>query len=306
MSGIFGVVTNGNCSEDLYYGTDYHSHLGTEFGGMAVCGDSLQRIIHNISKEQFKGKFHEDYSKLVGRYGIGTISALDEQPIALNSKFGQFAVVTNGKVQNLESVAEDMLKKGNSFTEIRNDTLNATEVVAKLISQGNNVVEGIEYVFNKIEGSISLLLVSKEGVYAARDHIGVNPLIIGERGGDIAVTTETTAFQNLGFKYKRELKAGEISLLNKEGIHTKVEGKDEGKTCAFLWIYTGYPSSDYDNIRVESARYRCGEMLLKKDIEAGLIADCVTGVPDSGTAHAIGYAEERLLMERRYLLKEYL
>jgi len=293
MSGIFGVVSNRNCSSDLFYGTDYHTNLGTTFGGMAVYGTKgLERYVESLSNGQFKALFHDKYKKLAGHYGIGAISALDEQPIAQKSKFGSFAVVINGEIQNLEEIARCMMRKGESFSEIRDDTYNAAEVVAKLVKKEQSITQGIEYAFDMIKGSISMLLVCDEGVYAARDNIGVNPLTIGEKEGSLAVTTETIAFQNLHFKYKRDLMAGEIVLLNKDGIHTKVEGKKEGQTCAFLWIYTGYPADTYDGIDVEPARNRCGAMLFRKDQELGYRFDCVTGVPDSGTGHALGYANE--------------
>ncbi len=302
MSGIFGVVSKkGDCAETLFYGTDYHSHLGTEYGGMAVLGEKFTRHIHNLSQTQFKSKFYEDYKHMRGNKGIGVISSFDEQPIYLESKFGPFCIVTNGFVENSKGLMQDLLKEGVSFSEVSRGVVNITELVAKLICLGNNIIDGIEKMFNSIEGSCSLLLLNKDGIYAARDRLGYTPLVIGKKPDAWAVTTETSAFPNIGFEIAKYIQPGEIVLINEKGIQDKKLGGKVNQTCAFLWIYTGFPASSYDGINVETARERCGRALAKgdKDIEI----DIVAGVPDSGTSHAIGYAMQSGKPYRRPLVK---
>ena len=301
MSGIFGVASKKDCAEILFYGTDYHSHLGTEYGGMAVLGRDFSRHIHNISQTQFKSKFYEDYKKMRGNRGIGVISALEEQPIYLKSKFGPFCVVTNGYIENAEALADGLLKKGISFSEVSKGPVNATELIAKLITQGNTIVDGIEKVFELIEGSCSLLLLNKDGVYAARDRFGYTPLVVGKRNDAWAVTSETSAFPNSDFEVVKHLGPGEIVLLTENGIARQREGGKEEQICTFLWIYTGFPSSNYEGINTEIVRERCGRFLAKRDKD--IEVDVVSGVPDSGIAHAIGYAMESEKPFRRPLVK---
>jgi len=300
MSGIFGVVSKGDCNQDLFYGTDYHSHLGTQFAGLAVWGEELMRKIHDIKGNQFKAKFYEDYKKMEGNKGIGVISANDEQPICVNSKFGPFALVTNGFIDNAAALAKELYKKGLSFSEMSAGQINLTELVAKLIIQGKTIIDGIEHMFSKIDGSCSLLLLNKEGVYAARDRLGYTPLVVGERGKDYAITTETTAFSNLGFKVTKYLQPGEVLLINEKGMAPKRKGQEKNQICAFLWIYTGFPASSYEGITVELVRERCGRSLAKND---NIKCDLVSGIPDSGTTHAIGYAMESRVSFRRPLVK---
>ncbi|MFA5096343.1 MAG: amidophosphoribosyltransferase [Candidatus Omnitrophota bacterium] len=300
MSGIFGVVSKKDCGEDLFYGTDYHSHLGTQFAGLAVFGKELQRKIHDIRGSQFKAKFHEDYRKLKGNKGIGVISARDEQPVVVNSKFGAFAIVTNGYIDNAPELAKELFKQGKSFSEVTDGRVNLTELVAKMIIHSRNIIEGIERMFGKIDGSCSLLLLNKDGVYAARDRLGLTPLIIGRRGNNWAVTTETSAFLNLGYKIVKYLEPGEIVLLNESGVIAKRKGAKSNQVCSFLWIYTGFPASNYENINVEMSRERSGAMLARSD---NILADMVSGIPDSGTAHAIGYSMESGIPLRRPLVK---
>ena len=301
MSGIFGVVTSrGDCFEPLLYGTDYHSHLGTEYGGLAILGDEFTRKIHNISQSQFKSKFYDDYGKMPGNKGIGVISADEEQPMYLNSHLGPFAICTNGRIENLDTLASEMLQRGISFSEVRDGHLNATEVIAKMINEGKNIIEGIELVFNKIQGSCSLLLLNKEGVYAARDRYGYTPLVIGEKDGAWSITSETTSFPNTGFKIKKYLQPGEIILINESGLNEKRPGGQTNQTCSFLWIYTGFPASSYEGINAELVRERSGQLLAQND---DIEVDVVSGVPDSGTGHAIGYAMESKVPFRRPLVK---
>jgi len=302
MSGIFGVVSKASCAETLFYGTDYHSHLGTEYGGLAVLGQDFTRQIHNISQSQFKSKFFDDYKSMNGNKGIGVISALDEQPIYLNSKFGPFCIVTNGIVENTEELSAKLLRKGISFSEVSKKAVNATELIAKLINQGNDLIDGVEKMFGAIDGSCSLLLLNRDGVYAARDRFGYTPLIIGRREDAWAVTSETSAFPNNGFEITKHIEPGEIILINEDGIvQRRPAGGDVNQICAFLWIYTGFPASSYEGINVEIVRERCGRYLARRDKD--IEVDLVSGVPDSGTAHALGYAMESGKPFRRPLVK---
>ena len=302
MSGIFGIVSKGNCVETLFYGTDYHSHLGTEFGGLAVFGDGFSRHIRDISQSQFKAKLFDDYLGMKGNKGIGVISDLDEQPIYLNSKFGPFSIVTNGIVENAEVLADQLKQKGISFSEVSKRAVNSTELVAKLISQGDTIIDGIEKMFNAIEGSCSLLLLNEDGVYAARDRYGYTPLVIGRRKDAWAVTSETTAFPNNEFKIIKHLDPGEVILINDEGIMQRRQGcRDVDQICAFLWIYTGFPASNYEGINTEIVREKCGRYLAKHDKDIDV--DMVSGVPDSGLAHGLGYAMESGKPFRRPLVK---
>ncbi len=302
MSGIFGVVSpKENCIKDLFYGTDYHSHMGTEFAGIAVYSDKIQRSIHNINQSQFKSKFFDEYRHIKATKGIGVISAFDEQPIYINSRFGKFCIITNGLIDNAEELMENLMKKGITFTEVTNGKINATEVIAKLISQGKNVVDGIEKMFRVIKGSCSLLILNKDGIYAARDRMGFTPLIIGQRENSYAVTSESCAYPNTDYNVIKNLGPGEIILIDEKGIHQKKQPGSTEKICAFLWIYTGYPASSYNGINVESVREKCGKCLAKKDKD--IEVDLVSGVPDSGTAHALGYAMESGKPFRRPLVK---
>jgi amidophosphoribosyltransferase len=302
MSGIFGVVSKGNCVETLFYGTDYHSHLGTEYGGMAILGDEFTRHIRDVSQSQFKSKFYDDYRHMKGNKGIGVVSASDEQPIYLNSKFGPFSIATNGIVENAEELTAKLLSKGISFSEVSGKGVNTTELIAKLISQGNNLIDGIEKMFDVIEGSISLLLLNRAGIYAARDRFGYSPLVIGKRQDAWAVTSETCAFPNNEFEVVRNLEPGEIVLINEDGIvQRRPGGGGVDQICAFLWIYTGFPASSYEGVNVEIVRERSGRYLAKRDTDIDV--DLVSGVPDSGFGHGLGYAMESGKPFRRPLVK---
>lgn len=307
MSGLFGVASKEPCVEDLFYGTDYLTHMGTEYGGMAVLEKQTEddsriiRRIRNISQSQFKSKFYDDYQEMHGNMGIGVISDKDEQPIFLNTKHGPLALSTSGLIENHKELIDKLLADGNSFSETVDGHSNSTEIIGKLISQGNSIVDGIQKMFKLIKGSCSLLLLSRDGIYAARDRYGYVPIIIGERDGDWAVTSETNTFSNLGYKIKKDLLPGEIMLINGDGVKTLVQGQDKTKQiCTFLWIYTGFPASTYENISVEVVRERCGRFLAKRD---DVEADIAAGVPDSGVAHAIGYAMESGIPYRRPLIK---
>jgi amidophosphoribosyltransferase len=301
MSGIFGVVSKEDCVETLFYGTDYHSHLGTEYGGMAVLGEDFVREIHNISQSQFKSKFYEDYERMKGNKGIGVISAIDEQPIYQNSKFGPFCIATNGFIENSKALAKGLMKKGISFSEVSKGMVNETELIAKLVTQGNDLVDGIEKMFDVIDGSSSLLLLNRDGVYAARDRLGYTPLVVGKRKDAWAITSETSAFTNNDFAVVKYLEPGEVVLINEEGMVQSRPGENINQICAFLWIYTGFPASSYEEINVETVRERCGQFLAERDHD--LEVDVVSGVPDSGIAHALGYAMKSGKPYRRPLVK---
>ena len=301
MSGVFGVVSKGNCSDTLLYGVDYHSHLGTEYGGIAILGKKFHRQIHNITNSQFKSKFYEDLTRIEGNKGIGVISDSNEQPMYMNARTGPFCLVTSGLIENLNELADELLKKGFSFSEMRNGTVNPTELVGKIISQGETIVEGIKMVFDSIEGSCSMLLLNTEGIYAARDRLGYTPLVIGKRDNDWAVTSETCAFPNNGFDIEKTLEPAEIALITENGIIVKSEPRKDNQICTFLWIYTGFPASSYENINAEIVRERCGVALAKNDTDIEI--DLVAGIPDSGVGHALGYAQESKKPLRRPMVK---
>ena len=301
MSGIYGVASSEDCIELLFYGTDYHSHLGTSFGGLAVLGDNFVRQIHDISQTQFKSKFFEVHQQMKGYKGIGVVSDCDEQPIFLNCKIGPFYIVTMGLLTNKEELAKSLFAQGKSLSETGGSGINATEIVAKLISQGKSIEDGIEKMFEVIEGSCSLLILHNDGIYAARDRHGYTPLIVGFKQDEWAVASESTAFPNLDFEFFKEIQPGEIVLLNEDGLVTRRPGGTVNQICTFLWIYTGFPASCYEGISVEMVRENCGKFLAKadKDIES----DLASGVPDSGIGHAIGYAIEAGIPYRRPLVK---
>lgn len=302
MSGIFGVVSRKDCTETLFYGTDYHSHLGTQYGGLAVLGDRFNRQIHNLSQHQFKSKFFDDTKHLKGNKGIGVISALDEQPIYLNSRFGEFCIASNGFIENLEELAGRLMAEGISFTEVgQAGWVNITELIGKLIVREKDLLSGIEKMFNLIDGSCSILILHRDGVYAIRDRFGYSPLVVGQSPDAWAVTTDTCAFPNLDFKIKKFLEPGEIVLLSENGMVQKKEGRAKNQVCAFLWIYTGFPASDYEGINVEVVREESGKNLARHDRDLDI--DVVTGVPDSGTSHALGYAMASGKPYRRPLVK---
>lgn len=301
MSGIYGVVSEKDCLNDLFYGVDYHSHLGTEYGGLVVLGETFQRQIHNIAQTQFKSKFFNEYHTLKGNKGIGAISS-EEQPIYLKSKFGEFCVVTNGFIENSSILAEGLFKLGISFAEVSDQGINQTELAAKIISQGSSIKEGIEKLFDMIEGSCSVLVLTRQGIYAARDRLGYTPLVIGQKLGSLAVTSETSAFPNNDFIVTKYVEPGEIVFLSEaQDISVKRTGASTKQTCSFLWIYTGFPASNYEGINTEVVRERCGRCLARRDKD--IKPDLVCGVPDSGAAHAIGYAAESGVPYRRPLVK---
>ncbi len=302
MGGIFGVVSNSDCVADLFYGTDYHSHLGTMRGGMAVWNaDGFQRSIHDITNTQFRSKFEDDLPGMTGTMGIGVISDHEAQPLLINSRHGAYGIVTVGKVNNLDALVGAALEKnGVHFSETTAGRVNPTQLVAHLIDQRESFEEGIEFAQSKIEGSCSLLILTEKGIIAARDRMGRTPLMVGRKEGAHAITFETCALPNLGYEVERYLGPGEIVHLTSEGVEQLKPPGEEMRICAFLWVYYGYPASSYEGINVETVRYRCGRKLRERDeVEVDLVA----GIPDSGTGHAIGYANAAEIPYRRPFVK---
>jgi amidophosphoribosyltransferase len=300
MSGLFGVASRSNCMEDLFYGTDYHSHLGTEFAGLAIRNQQIRRGIHRIAHGQFKNLFDDYYRAHSGNSGIGVISDGDPQPIVLESRFGVFAIATAGLITNAEKLGRELVEAGTTFSEVLEGRLNQTELVSKLIAQGADPVNGIQMAIDRIEGSISILLLTAQGVYAACDTHGRFPLAIGTKDWATAAASETCAFPNLGFKVRKYLQPGEVVRFGPDGIADTASAAGTKKICAFLWVYTSYPASAHEGVTVETVRERCGQALARKD---DVEADLASGVPDSGTGHAVGYAMESGLPFRRPLVK---
>ena len=291
MGGIYGVVSKENCVDDLFYGTDYHSHLGTRRGGLAVFNRSgFTRFIHNIETSQFRSNFEDDIQKMAGNMGIGCISDTEDQPLVISSHLGNYAIVTVGRINNLASlVKRTFSQKSSHFSEMGGGGVNPTELIATLISREDTFSDGIRFAQEAIEGSCSILLLTAHGIYAARDRFGRTPLVIGEKDGAYCVSMERSAFPNLGYKLTKELGPGEIVRLTSEGVEQMSPPGNTLRICAFLWIYFGYPASRYEGMSVEVARNRCGAALARND---NVEVDIVAGVPDSGTPHAIGYANE--------------
>jgi amidophosphoribosyltransferase len=300
MSGIFGIASRSNCMEDLFYGTDYHSHLGTEFAGLAIQGNRIHREIHRMAHGQFKSLFDGFYHNYSGQLGVGVISDSEPQPIIAQTRFGTFAIVTTGLIANRSQLERELIEQGVSFTAIEDGQLNQTELVAKIIALSSGIVEGIEDLFRRIEGSVSLLLMTADGIYAACDGHARLPLVIGTRQGAMAATNETCAFPNLELQACKYLQPGEIVFFNASGMEEATQPRGKKRICSFLWIYTGYPASSYEGVSVETVRERCGQALARKD---SVQVDLVAGVPDSGTGHAIGYAMQSGRPFRRPLVK---
>lgn len=290
MGGFFGVAAKEDCVLDLFFGTDYHSHLGTRRAGMTVYDreNGFDRAIHNIENAPFRTKFDKDVNELHGQLGIGCISDYEPQPLLVRSHHGTYAISTVGKINNADKLVKDILFKGHAqFMEMSGGEVNATELVAALINQQDNLVEGIRYAQEVIDGSMTILIMTPKGIYAARDRLGRTPVSLGRKEGAHCVSFESFAYLNLGYTADRELGPGEIVVVTPDGVKTLVQPGKNMKICTFLWIYYGYPSSSYEGISVEQMRYNCGAKLAERD---NVQPDIVAGVPDSGTAHAIGYA----------------
>ncbi len=292
MGGFFGVASKEDCMFDLFFGTDYHSHLGTRRAGMAVYDreKGFDRAIHNIENSPFRTKFDKDVASMKGGLGIGCISDYEPQPLIVRSHHGTYAIVTVGKINNTNEIVEQLFKNGHShFLEMSGGDVNATELVASVINQKPNLIEGIQYAQEVIDGSMTMLIMTPKGILAARDKLGRTPVAIGRKEGAYCVSFESFAYLNLGYTSERELGPGEIAIVTPEGVQTLVKPGEEMRICTFLWVYYGYPSSSYEGVSVEEMRYRCGAMLARRD---DAHPNTVAGVPDSGTAHAIGYANE--------------
>jgi amidophosphoribosyltransferase len=301
MGGLFGSVGKQNCINDLFYGTDYHSHLGTKRGGLAVKnGSDFARSIHNIENDYFRSKFEADLPKLSGTKGIGIISDHDPQPLIIGSHLGPFAIVTVCKINNIEELAARAFQNKRHFSEMSGSEMSPTELIAMLISEKGSFVEGIQFAQESIKGSCSMLLLTADGVYAARDKLGRTPIIIGRKDGAYAASSETCAFTNLGYEVEHYLGPGEIVMMTPDGYEQRKKPNDKMQICSFLWVYYGYPASSYEGINVEAVRNRCGQALAKND---DVEIDFVAGIPDSGIGHAIGYASTRNIPYMRPFVK---
>ncbi len=301
MGGFFGVASTSECTTDLFFGTDYHSHLGTKRGGLAVRnGSALRNVIHSIENAPFRTKFEDDLDKLEGNTGIGVISDYDDQPLIVASHLGNYAIVTVGRINNTQELTKRALSKGAHFLEMSGGDINPTELVATLINEGDNFTNGIRQAQELIDGSCSMMLLTEEGIYLARDRYGRTPIIVGKKDGAWAATFETCAFPNLGYDYERDLGPAEIALMTADGVEQKAEPGEAMRICSFLWIYYGYPASTYEGINVEEARYRNGAALSEGD---DVDPDMVAGIPDSGVGHALGYAMESGIPYRRPFVK---
>lgn len=291
MGGFFGVASQQDCVFDLFFGIDYHSHLGTRRGGMAVYGeDGFNRAIHNIENSPFRTKFDKDVQEMKGYYGIGCISDYEPQPLIVRSHHGTFALTTVSKINNLEELTQKLFAEGHAhFQEMSSGDINATELVASLINRKDNLIDGISYALEQVDGSLSLLLMNSAGIYAARDKQGRTPVVIGRKENAFCASFENFAYKNLGYKDYKELGPGEIVVMTDKNCITLANPGKDMKICTFLWVYYGYPSSSYEGISVEQMRYNCGAKMAQRD---NVQPDIVAGVPDSGIAHAIGYANE--------------
>ena len=290
MGGFFGVASKEDCVFDLFFGTDYHSHLGTRRAGMAVYSKEkgFDRAIHNIENSPFRTKFDKDANTMQGNLGIGCISDYEPQPLLVRSHHGTYAITTVGKINNTDSIVTEIFQKGHShFLEMSGGDINATELVAAIINQRDNLVEGLQYAQELIEGSMSIMLLTPKGIYISRDKLGRTPIAVGKKENAYCAAFESFAYLNLGYQDVKELGPGEIAVITPDGMTTLVQPGKDMKICTFLWVYYGYPSSSYEGISVEQMRYNCGAKLAERD---NVQPDIVAGVPDSGLAHAIGYA----------------
>jgi len=302
VGGFFGVVAASDCVHDLFFGTDYHSHLGTKRGGLAVPnGDGIVRFIHNIENAQFRSKFESDLGSLAGTRGVGVISDFEDQPVLIRSHLGDYALVTVGVVKNNEALVRKAFdRRLIHFSEMSGGEINPTELVASLINQERTFADGLRNALSAVEGACSMLLLTERGVYAARDRRGRTPVVIGRKDGAWAASLETCAFPNLGYEVDRYLGPGEVVFLTEEGVEPVKPAEDVLQICGFLWVYYGYPASSYEGINVETVRNRCGELLARQD---NVEVDMVAGIPDSGVGHGLGYAAAARIPFRRPFVK---
>ena len=301
MSGLFGVISNKPCATDLFYGTDYHSHLGTRRAGLSTIDNGVMHLnIHNIENTQFKSKFSVDIHEMKGDKGIGVISDTDAQPIVCNSHLGRFAVCTVSRINNIPELEQLCLSKNQQFTELSMGRTNPTELVALLVTQGKTFADGINNVYSRVRGSVSFLILTSDGIIAARDRYGRTPLVVGRRDGDYAVASETNSYVNLGYQTEYFVKPGEAVMVTHEGVKQLIAPGDKMQICSCLWIYYGFPAVEYEDINAEEVRFRLGqEMGLHDDVQA----DYVSGIPDSGVGMALGYAAGKGIPYKRGILK---
>ena len=305
MGGFCGVATKTDCVFDLFFGTDYHSHLGTRRAGMIVYGEKgFDRAIHNIENSPFRTKFEKDVNSMRGNLGIGVISDYEPQPLLVRSHHGPYAITTVGKINNSDELTEEIVKNSSAhFMEMSGGMINATELVAALINQQDNLIDGIRYAQDRIDGSLSLMIMTPKGIYVARDKWGRTPIFIGKKEDGYIATSESFAFLNLGYKDYRTVGPGEIDVLTPDGVTMLVKPGSKMKICTFLWVYYGYPTSDYEAVSVATMRSLCCEHLARRDGLTPDDADMVAGVPDSGTPHAVGYANESGIPFKRPFIK---
>ena len=303
MGGFFGTISTKDCVNDLFYGTDYNSHLGTKRAGLVTFDEEkgFSRAIHSLERQYFRSRFEDELDSFKGNQGIGVISDTDPQPIIVNSHLGRYAVVTVAKINNQREIADELLAARMHFSELSANTINQTELVALLINMGNTFVEGINKVYQKIDGSCSMLILTENGIIAARDALGRTPIVIGQKEGAYAVSSETTSFPNLDYKIVRDLGPGEIVRLTTSGVEVLQNPLNRCQICAFLWVYYGFPASDYEGINTEFVREKNGQRMGEKDTE--LEADLVCGIPDSGVGMALGYADGKKIPYKRAVLK---
>ncbi len=300
MSGFFGSISKKDCVTDVFYGTDYHSHLGTKRAGMAFYSSEkgFQRSIHSLEDGYFRNKFENSLSKFSGNIGIGVISDTEAQPIVVTSHLGKFAVASVSKIVNIDELEEKFIKQNRTFSENSQGSVNATELVAMLIAEGKNFAEGIQNVYDQVKGSCTMMILTENSIIVARDKLGRTPIIIGKKDGAFAVTFETCAFPNLGYDVEKYLGPSEIVEITADGYKQLRKPNEKMQICSFLWVYYGYPPSFYEGINVEEVRYRCGASLAQRD---DLEIDFVAGIPDSGVGHAMGYSnEQRIPLKRPY------
>ena len=302
MGGFFGTISRQKCVNDLFYGTDYNSHMGTKKGGLATYDPELgfMRSIHNLQNSYFRSKFEDELDKFKGNSGIGVISDTDAQPLVISSHLGRFAIVTVAKVQNIKELEEDMLSRNMHLAELSSGTTNQTELIALLIIQGKTFTEGIENVFRHIKGSCSMLLLTEDGIIAARDRLGRTPVVIGRKDGAYAASSESCSFPNLDFEVERDLGPGEIVRLYPDRIEQLRKPEENMQICSFLWVYYGFPTSGYEGRNVEEVRFRSGYKMGRQDTSE---VDCICGIPDSGVGQALGYAEGKGVPYHRAITK---
>ena len=295
MGGFFASAQTEDCVFDLFFGTDYHSHLGTRRAGMVVYDnkDGFNRAIHNIENSPFRTKFERDVNEMHGCMGIGSISDYEPQPLLIRSHHGAYAITTVGRINNKDTLIDKILNQKNiHFMEMSGGEINSTELVAALINTKDNLIEGIRYAQEVIEGSMSFMLLTAKGIYCARDRVGRTPLVIGKKETGYCASLESFAYLNLGYTDYKELGPGEVCVITADGVTTLAAPGKKMRICTFLWVYYGYPTSSYEGVSVEGMRVRCGKLLARRDGMTKNEVDAVAGVPDSGTAHAVGYANE--------------